>query len=135
MTDTQNPGGWLDAARPGVPLEPERDRWHWLRSTKSAVEPHEWLGSEGEYPHYNGTWNCDFDKPADAARAGMTYLGPCLTPAEVAAREAAARREGIEAAEIAAHNAIHDAIEEMGECSRVKAAATAAIRALLEDGR
>ena len=45
------------------------------------------------------------------------------------------RREGIEAAMAAAHNAIHDAIEEISECSRVKAAATAAIRALLGDGR
>lgn len=37
-------------------------------------------------------------RPAEAAKWDWRYLGPCLTPDEVAAREAAARRAALEEA-------------------------------------
>lgn len=61
----------------GVPQNPERDGWHWL------------LRLAGEKP---GVWFWDADaqgwRPALLAEdfvKHLTYLGPCLTPAEVAA--------------------------------------------------
>ena len=76
----------------GRPQNPERDGWHWVGSTEAEkpvvliwyAPTQNWvLGAIGLPP---------------SSLAGAKYLGPCLTPAEVEARVAAARREGIEAA-------------------------------------
>lgn len=83
MTD-QNAGGWPDPTRPGVPLNPERDGAHRLRHMHADQEWDVlWL--------CGGTWldgSGSFSIPH--AAAFYTYLGPCLTPAEIAAREEAA---------------------------------------------
>lgn len=88
MTD---PNGWPDPMRPGVPMNPERDGWHWLDECArewSAIDQ-AWLDHAGDPI---------FMVPYERFR----YFGPCLTPAEAAARVAEARREGMrEAAGIA----------------------------------
>ena len=126
MADTQNPGGWPDAARPGVPEKPERDGWHWLETGRGKAlacywhEQH-WTTPVGDFalrPELVLDWR---------------YLGPCLTPAEVAAREAAARREGIEACLAEARAEIQGLTTE-GEEDAVGNVIDR-IRALLEDGR
>lgn len=97
MSDTQNPGGWPDAARPGVPMEPERDGAHVLMVGLDGMRIVHWHAAQQHYttgPHGSPI-------PAEwmaAAHTGHRYYGLCLTPAEVAAREAAARREGFLAA-------------------------------------
>ena len=98
MTDT-TPGGWHDAARPGYPAKPERDGEHMI----------EWTDEHGRVWREVWKWRAD-SKPAVWQRpnftggpygyepkhltapiyAGLRYLGPCHTPAEVAAREQAA---------------------------------------------
>jgi len=84
--------GWPDPQRPGVPENPERHGAHRLRHIESGLENDalwlcggEWLDPDGDFG-------------ISHAAAFYSYLGPCLTPQEVAAREAAAKREGMEAA-------------------------------------
>jgi hypothetical protein len=83
MTDT-NPGCWPD--KPGVPKDPELDRWHWL------------LVAEGEPPvavlWHKQMWNLGYIGMPAWVFSAARYLGPCHTPAEVAALVEAARREG-----------------------------------------
>jgi hypothetical protein len=78
--------GWPDAARPGVPLNPERDGWHWL----------EWMDYCGTNPtgiidqfkwERDGYWDRTTHRSA-RYWACWRYLGPCLTPAETEARVA-----------------------------------------------
>lgn len=110
----------------GRPDNPERDGTHWIIGRKGIAFAAEWDATTGEWAWVGGD------------ERGWIYAGPCLTPAEVEAREAAARLEGIEAAaevarcvpipEDCCHNEAH---------GRLSAALEAAmrIRALLEDGR
>jgi hypothetical protein len=86
MTDT-TPGGWLDAARPGYPKDPERDGVHWAAAENGTPFLVKWDARAKQ-------WDADClpFQPAEMARA--RYLGPCHTPAEVAALVEAARREG-----------------------------------------
>jgi hypothetical protein len=86
MTDT-NLGGWPDAARPGYPLHPERDNWHWVNGT-----PRKWEAWDD-----GGAWiiGDGFLRAADFGH--RIYQGPCHTPAEVSAQVEAARREAREA--------------------------------------
>jgi hypothetical protein len=90
-----NPNNWPDPAKPGVPLNPERDGWHWLQSERGrGLAPKEWrAGETRRWCMSNGELCADWQ-----IAERYTYLGPCLTPAEVAARERAARREGREEA-------------------------------------
>jgi hypothetical protein len=82
MTDASN--GWPDPSKPGVPLNPERDGWHWVETSLGPgppkTVPRPWKAGAG------GGW----DMTRAWAIRWYRYLGPCLTPAEVAAREAAA---------------------------------------------
>jgi hypothetical protein len=80
---------WPDPARPGVPLNPERDGWHWVKRigqkqahTERWIGSHWWLG-----PSFGGA-KTNIEK--------YEYLGPALTPAEVEARVAQARRDALE---------------------------------------
>ena len=91
MSDT-TPGGWPDAARPGVPMNPERDGWHWVRW--AGYEP----GMEFTAFWSSGGWDDDWAHLAGDRQAHRyIYLGPCHTPAEVAAQIEAARRDEREA--------------------------------------
>jgi hypothetical protein len=72
-----------------VPLNPERDGWHWLLDGNHEPYLLRW-GSDnqrwGDYPGSSAT---------DLAEFGIGYLGPCLTPAEVDARIKEARRDAL----------------------------------------
>lgn len=89
MTDAQ---GWPDPETPGVPLNPERDGWHWLQHRiESKPVPHVWV-AEIEAWSSGAAYS-----PEGVVELGWRYLGPCLTPAEVTALVVAARREEREA--------------------------------------
>jgi hypothetical protein len=96
MTDTTNPG-WPDPSRPGVPLHPERDGWHWLvPSINHALPPGSYRWHAPPRSDVIGQWDAGY--PQDVVRRGYDYLGPCLTPAEHAAAlaaQATAMREQI----------------------------------------
>ena len=85
MTESNN--GW--PSRPGVPLHPERDGWHWVGGT---VQPSGWDADCQEWLSASGGWI----KPADLAH--HRYIGPCLTPTEHAAALADARAQAFEEA-------------------------------------
>jgi hypothetical protein len=89
--------GWPDPARPGVPLNPDRDGWHWLKTPDENDAPYEWRGSgeceRGRWPAYWVLVDADNWQPAEC-----TYIAPVLTPAEVEARVKQARRDGREEA-------------------------------------
>ena len=81
---------WPDPARPGVPLNPERDGWHWfVRGDFYSLA----LWHRGHFTFQDTTaW------PEEFSQLDMTYAGPALTPSEVEARVADARRDGLEEA-------------------------------------
>ena len=77
---------WPNPDRPGIPLNPERDGWHWLK-TGHGVAP--WLWRDDPQAL---TWGMGWETneevfaPGDIARVpGTIYLGPVLTPDETAA--------------------------------------------------
>ena len=72
----------------GVPRDPERDGWHWLRwdtNIPGAREPYAafWLSGSGGFANL-----------APCTHTPRLYLGPCHTPAEVAALTSAAWQAG-----------------------------------------
>lgn len=71
----------------GRPEHPERDGWHWLDE-----HPHFWRANGSEWLTNHETLQTQ--TPFDVASEGWTYLGPCLTPADVAARIAEAEAAG-----------------------------------------
>lgn len=73
----------------GVPQNPERDGWHWVQHRENTPEVLYWSPLHGW--NYEGDW-----VRSDFIGLNYRYLGPCLTPAEVQAREAAAYRKGQE---------------------------------------
>lgn len=89
---TADPNGWPDASKPGVPLNPERDGWHFLHHPEDLRPvPTPWDAA-------HAAWcSGGMHSPRGVIDLGYRYLGPCQTPAEVAALVAAARREGAEA--------------------------------------
>jgi hypothetical protein len=98
MTD---PNNWPDPAKPGYPLNPERDGWHWLAQADCNPCPAYWRAAQEEWMQGGliciGTAHVKY-LCGDHFVGGVRYIGPCLTPAEVEAREQAARREGMEEA-------------------------------------
>ena len=80
--------GW--PGKPGVPMNPERDGWHWifLLGGKDNAQVIEWLGPEIGWDETDWTTE-DFGLHA-------RYLGPCLTPAEVDARVKEAQLNALE---------------------------------------
>lgn len=91
----------------GRPQNPERDGWHWLRGRPNGEpEPLFWFDeTDGDGDGFG--WQLDYDvgTPEQVSRI-FDYLGPCLTPFEVAAQVEAARREEREAnAEVIRHHA------------------------------
>lgn len=71
---------WPDPARPGVPLNPDFPGAHWLKGyTEDA-----WM-YDGD-----GWWGPGHSHKLDpeTVAARYSYIGPCLKPDEVAAKEA-----------------------------------------------
>lgn len=84
-----NAPAWPDPARPGVPLNPERDGWHWLLFRDGSRICCWWNASacgwaSSDTPSYGPDY-----LPEEAEQDHVT-CEPCLTPSEVTAREAAA---------------------------------------------
>lgn len=76
----------------GRPANPERDGWHWmLMAAWPLAKPTIRYWYSGDQDWSDGVGSA---QPV----ATWRYLGPCLTPAEVAAREQAAWRAGRDAA-------------------------------------
>ena len=73
-------GGWPDAPWPGYPADPERDGWHAIDVADDTVVA-QWWSADTVWTWGDRTWT-----PEIAAAASWHYLGPCLLPAEVAAR-------------------------------------------------
>ncbi len=75
--------GW--PGEPGVPLNPERDGWHWLRTPDEIDAPYEWRATgeceRGRWPAYWVSVDADDWQPAEC-----TYIAPAFTPAEEEAR-------------------------------------------------
>ena len=86
MTDTNN--GW--PGEPGVPLNPEEPRYHWVEGCDGENTIVFWRGHGGDTHHENGDLK-DLDHwsgyPMWIAQ-DWTYLGPCLTPDEASALKA-----------------------------------------------
>jgi hypothetical protein len=84
---------WPDPARPGWPLHPERPGKHWLRSPGGEIYLSVWYVTAN--PNHS-FWEKGpgWSSPEANARSGWTYLGPALTPDEVAKREDAKWHEG-----------------------------------------
>jgi hypothetical protein len=83
-----NNNGWPE--KPGVPLNPERDGWHWLVKGDFYTAA---LWHRGHFTFlFTKIW------PEELSQLDMTYIGPALTPAEVDARVADARRDALEEA-------------------------------------
>lgn len=73
--------GW--PGKPGVPLNPERDGWHWVKSlTTGGLMCAEWRADRIGWSLYRST----SEHHAPNTMFSWGYLGPCLTPAEVGAR-------------------------------------------------
>ncbi len=84
----------------GRPESPERDGWHWLHhpeDLRPMVTP--WNAELQGWP--SGALH----SPQGVVDLGFRYLGPCLTPAEVAAALAQAERRGMDRALDAAKKA------------------------------
>jgi hypothetical protein len=76
--------GW--SGKPGVPLNPERDGWHWIQHYNDDPITYEWCATYNEWflgpnEDYGEGW-----QKAEYVGINYKYLGPCLTPAEVDAR-------------------------------------------------
>jgi len=88
--------GWAD--RPGVPLNPELNRFHWLLR-KGEQWPEAWRwdpDADGCGTEYSGAWaESEGDGQPEYMAKWYLYLGPCLTPAEVDARVKEARRDAL----------------------------------------
>jgi hypothetical protein len=82
--------GW--AGKPGVPLNPEQDGWHW-GERDGGLEPRFWSSGQQSWAGARNSWIT----PKMLA-ALFDYAGPCLTPAEVDARVTQARRDALEEA-------------------------------------
>ena len=83
MTDTNNtwPG------KPGVPLNPEKDGWHWVRRTENNMPfplkwTNDWTGSRDYCWAIMGS-----GEPEDVAK-NFCYLGPVLSHDEATALQA-----------------------------------------------
>jgi len=71
---TPAPGGWH--GEPGVPLNPEKDGWHWLQA-KYYDMAFFWDAAQQTWPKIQPYGGRTFH-----------YLGPCLTPDEATALQA-----------------------------------------------
>lgn len=83
---SENPTNWPNPERPGVPLFPERDGWHWLSYGQNQEPvPFEWSSEEFSDAPTEWAWGTD-GGPEDAYEMArrFCYHGPCLTPTQIA---------------------------------------------------
>jgi hypothetical protein len=112
----------------GRPQNSERDGCHWLLGWNNTPFVAEWDAASADWSWAGGDESC-----VGVVAAGWRYLGPCLTPAEVEARVAEARREALEeAAEWHEDRAHNQRKNDRAALGAFHDAAAAAIRALKE---
>jgi hypothetical protein len=70
--------GWPDPEKPGVPLNPERDGWHWIVGWSDKLFVAEWDSDQQDYVWFDGG-----DDPSGMVENGWTYAGLVHTHAEV----------------------------------------------------
>ena len=88
---TADHNGW--PGEPGVPLNPERDGWHWVLADEEHLIPYEWRpAGVCERGRWGAHWAFDIEAEIDPRTC--RYVAPCLTPGQHAAAIAAAREEG-----------------------------------------
>ena len=68
---------WPDPDKPGYPVDPETNGWHWLENSKKLACPWMWFADLQEWGHVEG------DLISSEFMSNAKYLGPALTPAEV----------------------------------------------------
>lgn len=76
-----NPTNWPNPERPGVPMFPERDGWHWLSNRPNdAPFPAEW--SHEDYCDAETEWFWDMGEEREDAyeMKELYYHGPCPLP-------------------------------------------------------
>jgi len=78
---------WPDPARPGVPLNPERDGAHVLQFPNGTERTMLFRASPILGPLWVSSANYSFTAD-EVAACHAIYIGPCLTPDEVAAKAA-----------------------------------------------
>ena len=83
MTNTNN--GW--SGKPGVPLNPEKDGWHWLRTPDGELVPYNWR-PEGECERGSWAFGWVYDREYDWPPVECTYLGPVLSHDQATALQA-----------------------------------------------
>ena len=81
--------GW--PGKPGVPLNPEKGGWHWLKRISNGWETlakwdNDWNGNDDFW------WNLPGYSDPERVAKGFQYLGPALTPDEATALQARADR-------------------------------------------
>lgn len=69
--------GWPNPDKPGYPVDPETDGWHWLANSKDLPCPWLWCAETCEWGHAQG------DFISSEFMSNAKYLGLALTPAEV----------------------------------------------------
>lgn len=96
MSDATD-GKWPNASNRGLPLNPEKDGCHWVTHPADIGQPN---GMMAVYWNGKGGWCLpSVSRLIPPAEMGVyLYHGPCLTPAEVTALQAAAWRAGRDAA-------------------------------------
>ena len=111
--------GW--AGKPGVPMNPERDGWHW-GERDGGLEPRFWSSGQQLWAGSRNSWISP-----KMLSALFGYAGPCLTPAEVEARVTQAPRDALEEAahELKERSAFwaertnHEALIRADECQKI----------------
>jgi hypothetical protein len=80
----------------GRPERPDVDGWHWLRTPDDQEAPYEWRAAgECERGRWGAYWVQQGEN--DWQAKDCAYLGPCLTPAAVAAEIAQAVAAAVQA--------------------------------------
>jgi hypothetical protein len=72
--------------KPGVPLNPEKDGWHWLSGVTERPAAFEWLAHKQAWLFHRAQPEAQAMPPHDFRL--WTYLGPCLTPDQATALQA-----------------------------------------------
>ena len=76
--------GWPNEDKPGYPVDPETSCWHWLQCGSCDPMPWKWLASTEIEPKCAWGNGDGRELTVDGAGRNWTYLGPALTPAELA---------------------------------------------------
>lgn len=75
---TQN---WPDPKRPGAPMLPERDGWHWISNTPNEPPfPAEWTHQKYSENKTKWFWDMGEEWEEDYEMAECYYHGPCPFP-------------------------------------------------------